>query len=161
MAKITAAERAEKLEFINQTIFELFLEQGWHAVNFPNIAKRTNMSASTIQSYHKADTFGEALIGRSFPYFIAQLDLSSLTRFEATWSLAMEDKGFCNIIMLLMNDTFLQSANNATIGGMDRFLNYVESELGKPGTELVECLLGRLLIKLTTGKGEILKPRQS
>ncbi|QIZ76927.1 hypothetical protein [Ferrimonas lipolytica] len=148
MARITAAARAEKEEWINSQIFELFLEKGFNSLTFRNISLKTGLSMSSLQPYHTTKTFGNALIGRAFPYFTSKLDFSSIEKFEETWINAIEDAGFRNIVFLLISH--ISEGHGVTeiaSSGLKRLTSMVEEQLGKEGLKSLDAMMGKLVIE--------------
>lgn len=155
MARISREERQRKLEELNEGIWQLFLEQGYDALTFYNIAHYVNWRQSTIQSYHKSETLISAVRGRIEPYFIGKLDLTSTGSLEQSWSKGLEDKGFVNIIRFLINlncsDPFIVEL---TAYGVKRLEDISYEALGEDGLNLMQKLMGLSVMKIAKERGE-------
>lgn len=143
MARISREERQRKLEELNEGIWQLFLEQGYDALTFYNIAHYVNWRQSTIQSYHKSETLVSAIRGRIEPYFLGKLDLSSLESLEQSWLSSLHDNGFVNIIRFLINlNCNDRSMVELTAYGVRRLEEVSQESLGNDGLELMQKLMG-------------------
>ncbi|NOH78725.1 hypothetical protein F0231_03110 [Vibrio sp. RE86] len=149
MARISREERQRKLEQLNDGIWQLFLEQGYDALTFYNIAHYVNWRQSTIQSYHKSETLVTAIRGRIEPYFLGKLNFDSLCSLEQSWVESLEDNGFVNIIRFLINlncsDPFMV---DLTGYGVRRLEEVVAQSLGDDGLVLLQKLMGLSVMKI-------------
>jgi len=150
MARISKQERQKKLEFINEQIWNLFLEKGWSEITYYNVSLKTGMRQSSLQAYHKnANSFGEALKGRAFPYFMDKIELTSIEVLEQSWNNGLKDAGFRNIIWLLIGHvTESEQINTFAHKGLLRLLALVRNELGDDGYATIEKLIGRTAIEM-------------
>lgn len=159
MARISAAARAEKAEWIDSQIFELFLDKGFNALTFRNISLKTGMSMSSLQPYHTTHTFGNALVGRAFPYFTSKIDFSSLEAFERSWLTAIDDQGFRNIIFLLISHISEgEGVNELAKNGIRRLLDMVNEHLGQDGLDALDTLMGKLVLQTALTHEPIRQP---
>lgn len=150
MARISREERQRKLEELNEGIWQLFLNKGYDALTFYNIAHYVNWKQSTIQSYHKSETLVSAVRGRIEPYFLGKLDLSSLDSLEASWLKSLEDSGFVNIIRFLINLNCNDSSMIAlTAYGVKRLEEVSYGALGSEGLALMQKLMGLSVMKIS------------
>ncbi|PSU36224.1 hypothetical protein [Photobacterium lutimaris] len=153
MARISAKERQEKLEFINQKIFELFLREGFGSLTFYNIAEETGIRQSTLQSYHKTHTIPEALTGKVAPYFMSKLDMSNLSAFRDSWMTALNDSGFRNILSLLVGHiTTADNLGELAGKGLLGLIAAIEAELGEEGRKSLNELMGLSVIEIALSK---------
>ncbi|UJF17840.1 hypothetical protein L0B53_12470 [Vibrio sp. SS-MA-C1-2] len=150
MARITKEQRQQKYEFINQSIWELFLEKGWGQVTYHQVSLKTGIRQSSLQSYHKSvSSFGDALKGRAFPYFLSHLDLSSCEVLDKSWTIALKDPGFRHIIWLLIGHiSESKEINELAYQGLSKLLMKVSEELGEEGYQTIEKMIGRTAIDM-------------
>lgn len=154
MPRISKAEMEAKRELINTEVFNLFLEEGFDAINMYNVSIRTGIRQSTLQTYHKADTLHTALTGRVAPYFFAKLNMESLEDFEKSWIDALNDSGFCNILTLLVGHIAAsEKVGNLPYKGLMGLIDAVDGSLGKEGKELLYKLMGFSMIEIAIKKG--------
>ncbi|WP_394245311.1 hypothetical protein [Vibrio astriarenae] len=155
MARISKEERQRKLEELNEGIWQLFLERGYDALTFYNIAHYVNWRQSTIQSYHRSDTLVTAVRGRIEPYFIGKLNFASLESLEATWMDSLKDSGFVNIIRFLINlncnDKFIV---DLTAFGVKRLEEISTESLGLEGLALMQKLMGLSVMAIAKERSE-------
>ncbi|MCY9853987.1 hypothetical protein [Vibrio mediterranei] len=154
MPRISKAEMEAKRELINGEIFNLFLEEGFDAINMYNVSMRTGIRQSTLQTYHKADTLHTALTGKVAPYFFSKLNMETVEDFETSWLKAIDDSGFCNILTLLVGHiTTSEKVGVLAYKGLMGLINAVEMSLGEDGRKSLNGLIGRSVIEIAMKKG--------
>lgn len=149
MARITQQQKEENLSKFNKIIIDIFLNEGWHAVTYDNIAKIAGVRKSTLQGYYETHRdFGNAMKGQIFPVFIKHLDFSSRDRIIESWISALEDRVFRNILTMMISNASSDTPNEMTVIGVGNLQKLFVQQLGQEGSDILERLLGKTVMSL-------------
>lgn len=103
MAKNTKQGALETEALIYRTIVEIFMEQGWDAVTYGSIAKRTGLSRSGIQRVVPTkEDMVSAFQGQVLAYVTSQIDTTDSESIKRTWIEALSETKFSNCIRYLL-----------------------------------------------------------
>ncbi|EOD77571.1 TetR family transcriptional regulator [Grimontia sp. AD028] len=103
MAKNTKQGALETEALIYRTIVEIFMEQGWDAVTYGSIAKRTGLSRSGIQRVVPTkEDMVSAFQGQVLAYVTSQIDTTDSDSIKRTWIEALSETQFSNCIRYLL-----------------------------------------------------------
>lgn len=139
MAKITAAERQQKKEALDEIVLSIFWERGWLAISYASVAESYGCSRGAIQRYYPShDDFAQSLKGKVLPLVLQKLDWSTKEKFYLSWmaQLKGDDPKFRRVMELLFNNALKESPLEMSKLGVAKFLGMIEStfedkELGK------------------------------
>lgn len=151
MGRLTAVEKASRMDAYNIIVWKMFLNDGWDGVTYKNVADKVGIAQSSLQSYYKTSKdFGIALEGKVFPYFMSKNKLDgTLTQFEDSWEYAFtNDSGFRHIVFLLTGHiTDSREIHKQSILTLHSLMGTVEAKFGSDGTRALERLFGYSALK--------------
>ncbi|PKF49740.1 TetR/AcrR family transcriptional regulator [Enterovibrio nigricans] len=103
MAKNTKEGALQTELLVYQTIVDIFMENGWDAVTYGSIAKRTGLSRSGIQRIVPTkESMITAFQGQLFAYVTNKIDASSDESIRQSWRNALLEAQFANCIRYLI-----------------------------------------------------------
>ncbi|MEZ9246156.1 TetR/AcrR family transcriptional regulator [Vibrio lentus] len=144
MAYISPEERQRKKDTYDAYIYEVFITDGWDCVTYDRISKHFGITKSSVQRYypHRAD-FGKALSGRVFPLMVKHLDFTSKQDFIDSWRKGMEDRLFCMVAKMLVENAMTTHTNDDAKGGMNRLMMFMQGTMSnEEALDAVERILG-------------------
>ena len=143
MPKSSQQQAAENEANVFEAIVTIFMENGWEAVTYAEIAKRTGMTRGGIQRIvPNKDAMINAFRGQIFAYVMAQLDTTSEKAILDSWQRALEDHKFANCIR------YLVTATTAKEEGRKRAAMGVQRLSDIFGETLTQRLIGMSVIHL-------------
>lgn len=143
MAKNTKEGALKTEALVLQTITDIFMQQGWDAITYGSIAKRTGLSRSGVQRIVPSkESMTRVFQSQIFSYIVSQLDDSSKKTLRETWLISLDDPKFVNCIRYLMG------AAHAEFEGKSKVEMILNSMFQKYGEENVTELLGLSLVSL-------------
>ncbi len=149
MAKITAEQRLQKKNELDDIVLSIFWERGWSAISYALVAERYGCSRGAIQRYYPSHSdFSQALKGKVLPLILQNLDWSSSERFYCSWveELESEDQKFRRVMELLFNNALQDQPSEMTKLGVDKLLQMIELKFGSQ--ELGKILFGETFLHL-------------
>lgn len=143
MAKNTKEGARQTEALIYQTIIEIFMEEGWDAVTYGSIAKRTGMSRSGIQRVVPTkESMVSAFQGQVLAYVTSKIDPTDSDTIKQSWMLALGETKFANCIRYLLG------AVNGSHEGKEKVIFGVTTLIDRYGQTLVIELIGLSAIHL-------------
>ncbi|USH03618.1 TetR/AcrR family transcriptional regulator [Grimontia kaedaensis] len=143
MAKNTKEGALQTEALIYRTIVDIFMEQGWDAVTYGSIAKRTGLSRSGIQRVVPTkESMVTAFQGQVLAYVTSQIDPTDNDTIKRTWIKALSETKFANCIRYLLG------AVNGGDQGKEKVAYGVSKLIERYGQPLVIELIGLSAIYL-------------
>ncbi|WP_028024165.1 TetR/AcrR family transcriptional regulator [Enterovibrio calviensis] len=137
MAKNTREGAQQTEAAIYQTIIDIFMEEGWDAVTYGSIAKRTGLSRSGIQRVVPTkESMTDAFQGQVFSYVVGLIDDSSHRSIKLSWQAALNEPKFVHCIKYLIN------AINEHSGGKKKATLGLQRLMDLLGQQITVELLG-------------------
>ncbi|WP_394210052.1 TetR/AcrR family transcriptional regulator [Enterovibrio calviensis] len=137
MAKNTKEGAQQTEAAIYQTIIDIFMEQGWDAVTYGSIAKRTGLSRSGIQRVVPTkESMTGAFQGQVFHYVVGLIDSTSHQTIKSTWCTALQEAKFIHCIKYFLGATSVDSS------GKEKAAAALEKLFDLYGQSIVIELLG-------------------
>ncbi len=152
MARITAEEKRQKKEKMDECIVKIFLEEGWSSVTYDRLAKEFNVRKSSIQAYYPSSImFATALQGVAFPLFIEMLDFTSKEKFIDTWVATYEDQSnhvFREVVEMLLQNILKDGTSPYSRGGVLRLQQHLAQTIGEEEAKsAIKSVLGELIYR--------------
>ncbi|UJF19168.1 TetR/AcrR family transcriptional regulator [Vibrio sp. SS-MA-C1-2] len=135
MARITAEEKAQKKQRMDDRIFSIFMTEGWGAVTYDRLAKEFNVRKSSIQAYYASNImFATALQGKVFPMIMPLLDFTSKQGFIDSWLKAYRDEDshlFKEVVKMLLDNILKDGTNPYSRGAVVRLQQLLAKNIGE------------------------------
>ncbi|MEZ9701402.1 TetR/AcrR family transcriptional regulator [Vibrio sp. 10N.261.46.E12] len=152
MARITAEERRQKKERMDERIVKIFLNEGWSSVTYDRLAKEFNVRKSSIQAYYpNSIMFATALQGVVFPILLDILDFETKDKFIDSWITAYEDPNnhvFREVIEMLLQNILKDGTSPYSRGGVLRLKQHLAQTIGETeATEAIKSVFGELVFR--------------
>ncbi|MGL6258948.1 TetR/AcrR family transcriptional regulator [Vibrio sp. WXL103] len=152
MARITAQEKQEKKQRMDQRIVDIFLNEGWSAVTYDRLAKEFNVRKSSIQAYYPSSImFATALQGIVFPIVVKTLNFESKQAFIDSWVSAYEDKSnhvFREAVEMLLQNILKDGTSPHSRGGVLKLQNHLAQSIGEEeAIDAIKSALGELIYR--------------
>lgn len=143
MPKNSKAGALKTEALVYQTIIDLFFEDGWDAVTYGAIAKRTGLSRSGIQRVVPSkESMVEAFQGQIIAYILQELENDPDTCIKSVWLRALGKKPFAHCVR------FLLGAPNLDAKGKEKVAAAVALFKARFGEAVVVELIGLSLLHL-------------
>lgn len=152
MARITAQERREKKEKMDECIVNIFLNEGWSSVTYDRLAKEFNVRKSSIQAYYPSNVmFATALQGVVFPIVMGLLNFESKDKFIDSWLNAYQDKDnhvFREAVEMLLQNILKDGTSPHSRNGVLRLQHHLSAEIGEEeAIDAVKSVFGELIYR--------------
>ncbi|MGF1866181.1 TetR/AcrR family transcriptional regulator [Enterovibrio norvegicus] len=150
MARITAEQKEQKKQMMDELIFQIFISEGWEAITYDRLAKELNVRKSSIQSYYSKNImFATALQGRVFPVVIEKLDFNSKDAFINSWLAAYHDEEshiFREVVKMLLHNIIKNGTSPYSKGAILRLQNMLGQSIGPLDADrAIKIVLGETL----------------
>ncbi|WP_407330533.1 TetR/AcrR family transcriptional regulator [Enterovibrio sp. 27052020O] len=143
MAKNTKEGAQQTEALIYQTIIDIFMAQGWDAVTYGSIAKRTGLSRSGIQRVVPTkESMTDAFQGQVLQYITGLIDATSRQTIKTSWRAALEHSPFVHCVKYLL------SSVNDDFGGREKSAAGLQKLFDRYGQAIVIELLGMSIAHL-------------
>ncbi|MGV2987553.1 TetR/AcrR family transcriptional regulator [Vibrio sp. E150_011] len=152
MARITAEEKRQKKERMDECIVKIFLNEGWSSVTYDRLAKEFNVRKSSIQAYYPSSImFATALQGVIFPLFLEMLDFETKDKFIDSWVSAYEDESnhvFREVVEMLLQNILKDGTSPYSRGGVLRLKQHLAQTIGEgEATSAIKSVFGELVYR--------------
>ncbi|MGR5450845.1 TetR/AcrR family transcriptional regulator [Vibrio sp. PNB22_3_1] len=152
MARITAQEKLQKKEKMDECIVNIFLNEGWSAVTYDRLAKEFSVRKSSIQAYYPSSImFATALQGIIFPIIVDILDFDSKEKFINSWVTAYEDINnhvFRETIEMLLQNILKDGTSPYSRGGVLKLQHHLALSIGeKEAIDAIKSVFGELIYR--------------
>jgi len=150
MARITAEERAQKKQNLDEMIVTIFMTEGWRAVTYDRLAKEFNVRKSSIQSYYASSVmFATALQGKVFPIIIPLLDFSTKQLFIDSWVKAYKDEEqhvFKEVVHMLLDNILKDGTSPHSRGAVFKLQQNLAITIGEVEAEnAIKMVFGEII----------------
>lgn len=122
MAKSSQQEAKATEQKVHQAIIDIFMDSGWEAVTYGNIAKYTGLSRGGVQRIvANKDSMLMAFQGQIYDFFINKLDFSNEKTLLDSWQAGLLDKKFRHCLKYLVGSINADvAAKRLTKVGLDK-----------------------------------------
>lgn len=131
MAKISAKEREQKKQQLDEIVLNIFWQHGWHAISYASVAEAFGTSRGAIQRYYPShNDFSNALKGKVLPLVLSQLDWQSKEAFYQSWVVALhsEDGKFRRVMEMLFSQVCSKGSSEQAAIGVHQFLSTINEK---------------------------------
>lgn len=139
MARITAEERAQKKQKLDDMIMTIFMNEGWNSVTYDRLAKEFNVRKSSIQAYYPHSImFATALQGKLFPLITPLLDFTTKEAFILSWSKAYRDETqsvFKDVMEMLLDNILKDGTSPYSKGAVLKLQQMLSKNTGEQEAE--------------------------
>ncbi|WP_076410120.1 TetR family transcriptional regulator [Shewanella sp. UCD-KL12] len=149
MAKRSKAQTEQTIKQILDEALKQILSIGYESMSYTTLSEATGVSRTGI-SHHfprKAE-FLVRLDDDIASIFMNELDFSSVTNLEASWSRAIKQERFCAALRLFFSLCGYSSKEITMFKAIDKARETAASELGFEGERLFNALVGRSAVSL-------------
>ncbi|OBU41668.1 hypothetical protein CTM76_17005 [Photobacterium phosphoreum] len=150
MARITAKERVQKKQNLDNMVISIFMNEGWDSVTYDRLAKEFNVRKSSIQAYYPSSImFATALQGKIFPLIIPLLNFTTKQAFIDSWIKAYENKEqhiFKEVVKMLLANILKDGTSPYSRGSVLNLQKILAKNIGnKDAEDAIKMVFGEII----------------
>ncbi|WP_318448830.1 TetR/AcrR family transcriptional regulator [Photobacterium leiognathi] len=150
MARITAEERAQKKQALDEMVISIFMNEGWDHVTYDRLAKEFNVRKSSIQAYYpNSIMFATALQGKVLPLVMPLLNFTSKQAFIDSWLKAYKDEQqhiFKEVVKMLLDNILKDGTSPYARGAVLKLQEMLAANIGeKDAEEAMKMVFGEII----------------
>lgn len=139
MARITAEERAQKKQKLDDMVISIFMNEGWDSVTYDRLAKEFKVRKSSIQAYYPNSVmFATALQGKIFPLVVPLLNFTTKQAFIDSWIQAYKDEDqhiFKEVMKMLLDNILKDGTSPYSRGAVFKLQEMLAKNIGSQDAE--------------------------
>ena len=150
MARITAEERAQKKQNLDDMVISIFMNEGWDFVTYDRLAKEFNVRKSSIQAYYPNSVmFATALQGKIFPLVVPLLNFTTKQAFIDSWIQAYKDEEqhiFKEVMKMLLDNILKDGTSPYSRGAVFKLQEMLAKNIGsKDAEDAIKMVFGEMI----------------